>query len=143
MADVREFTENPFPLLRLPREIRDQILSDILVPNCLVREDWMLAFCTSYAHDNPYRHILGNEDSPIKHSIRRVNKQLYAESTDVLRHLFSSQPFQLGASDSWMIYLILQAMSTGLCSVVSAVTINADAFDNISGDTNEKLWSGT
>jgi hypothetical protein len=37
----------------------------------------------------------------------------------------------------------LKAMTTGLCSVISAVTINADAFDGISGPANEQLWSGT
>jgi hypothetical protein len=144
MVNAGETAGNHFPLLQLQRELRDQILSNVLVPNCLETTDWFLGFYTTHSDDGTaHRHILGDTDSPISHPIRRTNKQLYAESTDVLRRLFSSQPFRLGPSDSWMTHLILQAMSTGLCSIVGAVTINADAFDSISGKTNHELWTGT
>jgi hypothetical protein len=42
-----------------------------------------------------------------------------------------------------MTYLILQAMSPGLCSIISAVTINAAAFDVIAANPNKELWDGT
>jgi hypothetical protein len=137
----RFIPKGPFPLLLLPRELRDQILEYVLVPKRLAEDDSQLAFCSSRAKDGSMdRHIIRNKNSPFNHPIRRVSKQLYDESTDALRRLYSGQSFTFGQVDSWLMYLILQDMSKALCAAVSAVTINAAAFEPWNG--GKELWSG-